>query len=122
MIRTASYPSLEARVAFVTGGGHVGGDRLGREELMAQVHGEPIVPVLRRHALDRVALVVGGVVDQYPDRPQAGPDVGDRRPERRDVAQVARNERRRRMPRPSMVFTRVSETVRSMSTNATRAR
>jgi hypothetical protein len=58
--------------------GHLGRDGLRRKELVAQVHREAIVPVLRGHALDRVALVVSGVVDQHADRPEPRPRLGDR--------------------------------------------
>ena len=70
--------------------------RLGGEELVPQVHREPLVPVLGRHALERVALVVGGVVDQDRDRAVGVGRGSDRRAQRLDVAQVARQEQRRR--------------------------
>ena len=52
---------------------------LGDEELMPEVDGLGRVPLLRRDVLERVALVVGRVVDQRPDRPEAGLDLGRRR-------------------------------------------
>ena len=99
-----------------------GHDGLGREELVAQVHREAIVPVLRRHRLDRVPLVVGRVVDQHADRPEPRLRLGDRRAERRDVSQVAGDEHRRGEAARRSVSTSAVEASRWMSTNATRAR
>src|SRR5262245_10225513 len=61
---------------------------------MAQVDREPVVPVLGRHLIESVALVVGRVVDQDPDRPEPPARLGDRLTERADVPEVTRQEQR----------------------------
>ena len=61
-------------------------DRLRGEEMMAQVDRQVLVPVLRRHVRERVAIVARRVVDEHADRAHRGLRGADRRLERRDVA------------------------------------
>ena len=62
---------------------------LDSEEVVAQIDGDSVVKVLRSHLVNRVPLVVGGVVDEHGDR-SVGPDRPfDAGLERRDVPQVA---------------------------------
>src|SRR5262249_5775072 len=75
-----------------TGGGHVRIDRLRGEELVPQVDREPVVPILGGDRVEGMALVVGRVVDQDPDRPEPPARLGDGVPERRDVPEIARQE------------------------------
>ena len=72
--------------------------------------------------LDRVPLVVGRVVDQHADRPEPRLRLGHRRAQRRDVAQVAREEQRRGQAAAGSSRRAPSEASRWISTNATRAR
>src|SRR4029077_20320159 len=44
---------------------HPGRNRLRGEEVVAKIDREPIVPVLRRHVLDRVPVVAGRVVERH---------------------------------------------------------
>ena len=74
---------------------HVRVHRLRGEELVPQIDVHRAVPVLRRHLVDRLAVIVGGVVDQHGDRPERGPHARDRRPQRLDVGEVAADEERR---------------------------
>ncbi len=62
---------------------------LGGEELMAEVHRHALVPIFRRDLLDRVAIVVRGIVDQDVDAAKLLFQIGDHALDRRDVGQVA---------------------------------
>ncbi len=62
--------------------------RLRREEEVAQVHCHPLVPIGGRDLFDRVAIVIGGVVDEDIDATQLCFDRGDHRLHRVYVAQV----------------------------------
>src|SRR4029450_11659319 len=68
-------------------------DRLGGEELMPQVDREPVVPVLGGDGVEGMALVVGRVVDQDPDRAEPSAHLGDGAAKRRDVPEIARQEK-----------------------------
>ena len=67
------------------------------EELVLEVERHRAVPVLLAHFVRRLALVVGGVVDEHGDRPHALPDLLHRRFERGDVGQIAMEKERRGM-------------------------
>src|SRR5690606_29526103 len=67
---------------------------LAHEEQVAEVGRDALVPVLGRDVLDRVAVVVGGVVDQHVDPAKRGDRRLGRDLERREVAQVAGDEAR----------------------------
>ena len=69
------------------------------EELVFEVQGDRLVPVLLADFVDVAALIVGGVVDQDADRPQPLARLLHRRLERRDVGQVAFDEEGRRAGR-----------------------
>ena len=55
----------------------IGRDRLGGEEVVAQVDVEPVVPLLHAQRLDRVPLIVGRVVDQHRDGAEPLRGLGD---------------------------------------------
>ena len=74
---------------------HLRVDGLGGEKVMPQIHILRVVPVVRGHVGDRVALVIGGVIDQYRDRTEFRARFRDRRLERRDVGDVAAEKERR---------------------------
>jgi hypothetical protein len=74
---------------------HVGGHRLGGEELVLEVDRDAGVPARGCGVLDLVALVVGRVVQQRGDRPEARAHGGDRLLERRRVGDVGAQEQRR---------------------------
>ena len=59
---------------------------------MAEVHGDPLVEHLGGHIGGRMALVVGGIVDQDRDRTECVADLGDAGPQGRDIPQVAPDE------------------------------
>ncbi len=63
---------------------------------MLEIHGDATVPDLFGHRLGRVALVVGGIVDQDLHGPEAGLDCGDCAAQRPNVGEVARFEVHRR--------------------------
>ena len=63
--------------------------RLRREELVTQVHRHPLVPICRSHLLDRMAIVVRGIVDQHVDAAQRLLDIAHRLLERDDVGEIA---------------------------------
>ena len=65
------------------------------EELVLEVERDRAVPVLFADLVDVFALVVGRVVDEDRDRPEALADLLHRRLERGDVGQVALEEERR---------------------------
>src|SRR4030095_15684463 len=46
---------------------HLVHHRLGGEELMAEIDGNPLIPEVDGHALDRMAIVARGVVDEDAD-------------------------------------------------------
>ena len=71
---------------------HAGGDGLRSEELVLEVDRDARVPALGRGLVDAVALVVGGVVDQHGDRPDARAHRVDRGVERGDVGEVGGDE------------------------------
>jgi len=62
--------------------------------MVAQIDRLRAVPIVRRHRVDGVALVIGGVVDQHAGRAEPGPGLADRRAQRRDVGDVAGQEQR----------------------------
>src|SRR6266540_900808 len=68
---------------------HLRRDRLRREEVMAKIDGERGVPVVRRDAIERVAVVARRVVDEHADRPERRGGGGDGAAQRGDVADVA---------------------------------
>ena len=61
---------------------------------MLEVHGHPAVPVVLGNLQRRMPLVVGCVVDQEVDRTERLADRLDGRFQRRDVGQVAGDEKR----------------------------
>src|SRR6266545_3928214 len=65
---------------------HLRRDRLRREEVMAKIDGERGVPVVRRDAIERVAVVARRVVDEHADRPERRGGGGDGAAQRGDVA------------------------------------
>ncbi len=70
---------------------------LGGEELVLEVERHRAVPILFAHFVRRLALVVGGVVDEHGDRPHALANLLHRRFERGDVGEVALKKQRRRV-------------------------
>ena len=65
------------------------------KEQMAQIHRHPLVPIGWRDLLDRVAIIIGGIVDQDVDAAQLRFDLRHHRLHGVDVAQVDRVENRR---------------------------
>jgi hypothetical protein len=49
---------------------HLRVDGLGGEEVVPQIHVLRMVPVFGGHVGDGMPLVIGGVVDQYRNRPE----------------------------------------------------
>ena len=74
---------------------HRGTHRLGGEELVLEVHRHPLVPVFGRHFVDRVAIVVGGVVDQHVAPAEPVDQLGDLGAVIDAVGDVAVDEERR---------------------------
>jgi len=79
-------------------------DRLRGEELMAQVDGDAIVPVVDCHVLRPVALVVGRVVHKRRDRTKLVTHAADHRLQRGDIAEVAALIARRALSGRSYAF------------------
>ena len=100
---------------------HLRVDGLGGEEVMPQIHVLRVVPVVGGHVGDRVALVIGGVIDQYRNRTELRARLRDRRLERRDVGDVAVEKERRLARSPSAPPPAPRPHRRWRSTNATRA-
>src|SRR5262252_9896944 len=69
---------------------------LGGEELMAEVDGDALIPVLDGDALDRVAIVAGGVVHEDADVAELRLHGADGGPQGVDVADIAAEESWRR--------------------------
>src|SRR5262249_40286308 len=69
---------------------------LSGEELMAEVDGDALIPVLDGDALDRMAIVAGGVVHEDADVAELRLHGADRGPQGVDVADIAAEESRRR--------------------------
>ena len=94
---------------------------LGCEKVMPQIHVLRMVPIVGGDVGDRVALVVGGVVDQDRDRAELRAGFRDRSLQRRDVGHVAVREKAPSRPRPSPPPPVASPSARWRSTKATRA-
>src|SRR4029077_9047186 len=71
---------------------HLGTHGLGCEELMAQIDRHALVPIVHRHILGAVAVVVAGVVHEYTDRPMLALRRRDGRAQILDLAQIAGDE------------------------------
>jgi hypothetical protein len=72
---------------------------LGAEELVLEVHGDPVVPVFGCDRIERVAVVAGGIVDQDRDVAVGPRGLGDGFPEGCDVAEIGLEEERGGMAR-----------------------
>ena len=68
---------------------HLVHHRLGREELMAEIDGNPLIPEVDGHALDRMAIVARGVVDEDADIAAVRLHGVDGRAQELDPADVA---------------------------------
>ena len=73
---------------------HAGHDRLGGEEMMPQIDILHVIPLLDGEAVERVAIIPGGVVDQHLDGSMRLGRFGDGVLERGDVGHVAGDEQR----------------------------
>ena len=91
------------------------------EEMMAQVDVLRPVPIFDADFGDLVPLVVGRVVDENADGPELREVSLDRRPERRDVGDVAFEKERALARRPASSLARASPASACRSTKATRA-
>ena len=74
---------------------HMRAHGLRGEELVAQVDVLRPVPVFRRDVVDRVALVIGGVVDEHGDRAEFARATSRSRPAARRCREIACEEQRR---------------------------
>ena len=70
---------------------------LGGEELVLEIERHRAVPILFADFVRRLAMVVGGVVDEHGDRPHALANLLHRRFERGDVGEVALKKERRKV-------------------------
>ena len=100
---------------------HLRMNGLGGKKVMPQIDVLGVVPIVGGHVGDRVALVVGRVVDQDRDRAELRSRFGDSCLQRRDVGHVAVQKKRRparalHLPPPSL-----RPPARWTSTKATRA-
>lgn len=62
---------------------------MGCKELMAKIDVQALVPILGRHVLKRVSIIVAGVVDEDVDPPKELRKVRDRRLQIGQIAEVA---------------------------------
>ncbi len=74
--------------------------RLDHEELRPQIHCDRSIPVLLRHVLNFVPLIVGRIVHQHIDAAKNGSRLFDGRLKRANIRQVAANVDRRRNDLP----------------------
>ena len=74
---------------------HLRMNGLGGKKVMPQIHVLGVVPIVGGDVGDRVALVIGGIVDQDRDRAELRPGFRDRGLQRRDVGHVAVQKKRR---------------------------
>ncbi len=87
---------------------------------MLEIERHRAVPILFADFVRRLAMVVGGVVDEHGDRPHALANLLHRRFERGDVGEVALKKERRRCEAP-ILATRSLDASMAMSTKATLA-
>src|SRR5262249_542498 len=74
--------------------GHSGHNRLSCKELVTQVDGHALVPILRRYFSGRMAVIARCVVYQAPDRSQLPLNVANRGAQSGYVGEVALEEER----------------------------
>ncbi len=93
----ADRAQIDDRAAAVRA--HPRHHRLGAEELVLEVHVEPVVPIFLGDLIDVVAVVVGGIVDQHVERPAPLDQPLDAAASLRDVREIDLLERARRSAR-----------------------
>ncbi len=71
---------------------HLGPDRLGGEELMAEIHRHRLVPVIGGDGIDLMAIVARRIVDEDADQAEIRLHAVDRLTQGVDVGQIARDE------------------------------